>query len=132
MNYRGPINEDGSRMYELDSSTTRTIKDKMVTCLTKEIRKNPNKKILVVFAIASHGMQDGGRQVVVLNDFNKKKGFFNTWQVEYNIRERAKKFNNLFQIAIFACCREHFRESYHCGLFLGTEEEATAHFEAIA
>jgi len=43
-------------MYELDSSTTKTIKDKMVNSLNSRIRKNPDKKILVVFAIAGHGM----------------------------------------------------------------------------
>ena len=100
--------------------------------LNKRARVNPEKKILIVFALASHGMQDSGRQVVLLNDFNAKKGFFNTWQVEHDIRDRASAYKNTYQIAIFACCREHFRETYHCGLFKGTKEEAIAHFEAIA
>ena len=100
--------------------------------LNKRARVNPEKKILIVFALAAHGMQDSGRQVVLLNDFNEKIGFFRRWQVEFDIRDRASAYRNTYQIAIVACCREHFRETYHCGLYKGTKEEAIAHFEAIA
>ena len=77
-------------------------------------------------------MQDSGRQVVLLNDFDEKTGFYRRWQIEFDVRDRAKDYRNTYQIAVFACCREHFRETYHCGLFKGTKEEAIAHFEKIA
>ena len=100
--------------------------------LNKVAKKNPDKNILIIFAIAAHGMQDSGRQVVLLNDFDEKTGFYRRWQIEFDIRDRAKDYRNTYQIAVFACCREHFRTTYHCGLFKGTKEEAIAHFEAIA
>jgi hypothetical protein len=47
------------------------------------------------------------------------------------MRLMAKKYSNTFSVGIFACCREIYRPSKHCGLFGGTKEEADAHFRQI-
>ena len=44
----------------------------------------------------------------------------------------AKKFPNTYSVAIFACCREIYRPTKHCGLFVGTEEDAREYFKHIA
>ena len=43
----------------------------------------------------------------------------------------AKKYSNTFSVGIFACCREIFNPSKHCGLFEGTKQEAHDHFSDI-
>ena len=43
----------------------------------------------------------------------------------------AKKFSNTYSVGIFACCREIYRPSKHCGLFGGSNEEAYEHYKRI-
>ena len=44
----------------------------------------------------------------------------------------AKKFPNTFSVAIFACCREIYRPTKHCGMFGGTDAEALEFYKHIA
>ena len=66
--------------------------------------------------------------MVLVNSINKKIGFYEKWGIEYEIRDRASKYPNTYQIALFACCREIFSATKHCGLFAGTELQALIHF----
>ena len=76
-------------------------------------------------------MQIDGEQVLIVNQFNKRNGFYEWWNVEADIRRMAKNFSNTFSVAIFACCREIYKPTKHCGLFGGTKEEAREHFKKV-
>ena len=80
--------------------------------------------MLVFYAFAGHGMQVDGEQVLLINQLNTKKGFYEWWAAEYDIRRLAKKFPNTYLVAIFACCREIFRPATHCGLVGGPRDKA--------
>ena len=73
-------------------------------------------------------MQLDGEQVLVVNQCNERIGYYEWWNVEADIRRMAKNFLNTFSVAIFACCREIYKPTKHCGLFGGTKEEAHEHF----
>ena len=49
-----------------------------------------------------------------------------------DIRLMAKKFPNTYSVAIFACCREIYRPTKHCGLFVGTQADAEKYYNHIA
>ena len=77
-------------------------------------------------------MQLDGEQVLVVNCCNKKHGYYDWWNVEAHIRLMAKKYPNTYSVAIFACCREIYRPSKHCGMFGGTQEDAQKYYNHIA
>ena len=93
---------------------------------------NPESKILIFYACAGHGMQIDGEQVLVVNQCNVRYGYYEWWNIEGDIRRMAKKFPNTYSVAIFACCREIYRPTKHCGLFGGTQEDAEKYFKHIA
>ena len=93
---------------------------------------NPDKNYLIVYVLASHGIQSSGKQIVLLNEFNKGTGFYKAWGIEQDIRDVAEMFPNSYQIAFFACCRELWNSETHGGCVGGTKEEAEAHYAAIA
>ena len=43
----------------------------------------------------------------------------------------AKKFSNTYLVGIFACCREIYRPTKHCGLFGGSKEKAYEFYKQI-
>ena len=45
------------------------------------------------------------------------------------IRDIARRFQNSFHIAFFACCREIFDPTRHCGGFTGTDAEVAKYFQ---
>ena len=116
--------------------------NKVRTSIRKQIQVHPDKKFLVIYVFACHGMQMDGRQVAVVNSFNKKITSYHLWGAEADIRERASKNKNAYLLGIFACCREIFNSQTHRGYFGGsllqaylqydkqTFEEARANAEA--
>ena len=66
----------------------------------------PNELVLIMCLFASHGMIREGRQVILINEFDKTAGFYKLLGVEENIRLAAKASNNAYYVCIFACCRE--------------------------
>ena len=44
----------------------------------------------------------------------------------------AKKYPNTYSVAIFACCREIYRPTKHCGMFGGTHADALEYYKRIA
>ena len=87
--------------------------------------------MLVFYAFAGHGMQIDGEQVLLVNQFSVRNGFYEWWAAEADIRRMAKRFSNTYSVAIFACGREIFRPSKHCGLFGGSKEKAYEHYKQI-
>ena len=73
-----------------------------------------------------------GRQMAVINDWEKKTSFYKMWPAEADIRDRAKKCNNGYFIGIFACCREIFNPLRHRDLIAGTEIQANVAFATKA
>ena len=86
-----------------------------------EIVASPETKFLVIFAIAGHGMQMDGRQIAVVNEFDKRTGHYKKWNVEHDIRLIAERNRNVYVMGLFACCREIFNAQRHTGYFGGTE-----------
>ena len=74
--------------------------------LKKRFEKNPDKKYAVFYVYAGHGIQMGGRQFMVLNEFEKASNYYRLYGAEVQIRLLAEKYGNSFHLAIFACCRE--------------------------
>ena len=97
----------------------------------KLLRENPNEKILIVFILAGHGMQMAGKQVVLLNEFNRGTAFYKFWGIEGQIRATAELFPNSYQIGIFACCRQIYLQSRDAGCLPGPEKQARAAFEKM-
>ena len=44
----------------------------------------------------------------------------------------AKKYPNTYSVAIFACCREIYKPTKHCGMFGGTTADALKYYNRIA
>ena len=84
-----------------------------------------------MFALAGHGIQLDGRQTILINEFDKRSGFYKMWSIETNIRNWASRNTNTYIIGLFACCREIFSTKRHCGLFGGTEQQACVHFDMV-
>lgn len=93
---------------------------------------NPDKNFLIVYVLASHGIQSSGKQVVLLNEFHAGTGFYRAWGVENDIRDIAETFPNSYQIAFFACCRELWNSEDHGGCIGGTKEKAEAYYKELA
>ena len=101
----------------------------MRTGIKKRLKKGPNKTYLLIFAVASHGMVLDGAQIVLINEYDPKTGFFKIWAIEYDIRRLAKDNTNAYIIGLMACCREMFSSQKHSGLFGGTEQQVLVHFD---
>ena len=93
-------------------------------------KENPDKNYTVIHLYAGHGMIASGKQVVLMNQFNRPSRFYKWIGVEQNVRDMAKKYPNSFHLVFFACCREIYDNTKHCGGFL-TEEEAIKYYADI-
>ena len=102
------------------------------TKLSKRIKKHPDETFLIIYALAGHGMSVNGRQVLLVNSFDKKIAFYRMWGVENDIRNSAKNNRNSYQVALFACCREIHNTQKHSGLFGGSEQQAHVHFDVAS
>ena len=66
---------------------------------------------------------------MVLNEFRQSKGYYEMFKVEAMIRNFARKYQNSFHLAFYACCREIYDPERHCGGYTGTDEEVTKYFK---
>ena len=64
--------------------------------IEKRIKSNPQKKYLVIYVIACHGMNSNGQQVIVLNEYEKSSGFYKIFGMESNIRKIARENPNSY------------------------------------
>ena len=67
--------------------------EKAVRTLLKE---SGDQKIAIVWCFACHGVQANGMQAVIVNEFNKRLGYYKLWYVENMIRGFARKHPNSF------------------------------------
>ena len=121
-----------NKEYLLNNTPTYKRVVKIRVRLAKRIKARPDETFLIVYALAGHGMQCNGRQVLLVNDFDKKIAFYKMWGVENDIRTSARNNRNSYTIALFACCREIHSTQRHTGLFGGSEQQALAHFDAAS
>ena len=94
----------GSKQYKLS-----------VNQLRKDCKMTPNELVFILCLFASHGMIRDGRQVILVNEYDKTTGFYNLLGVEENIRMAARMSSNSYYVSIFACCREIFLVTEHSG-----------------
>ena len=90
---------------------------KKVADNSKLLKINPNKTIMILNCFACHGMMIDGRQVILINEYLKAKGFYKSVAAEKDIRDAASKYYNAYYLAIFACCRAIQCASKHSGCF---------------
>ena len=128
---RYDIGTHKGQLIRLTDIRDKKVINKVRTDLKKRAEANPDRKMLIFYGFAGHGMQVDGEQVVIINQLNKRTGFYEWWAAEADIRVMAKKFSNTYSVGIFACCREIFKPVKHCGLFEGTKQEALEHFTEI-
>ena len=69
-----------------------------------------------------------GKQMAVVNDWEKRTEYYKMWPAEADIRDRAAKYKNAYFLGYFACCREIFNPKTHRDLFGGTEIQAIVAF----
>ena len=87
----------------------------MIGTMKKRMLAEPEKKFLIVYVAAGHGMLAGGRQKMVINEFDRRSCFYKLWPIEAEIRTIAEYYPNSYQIAMFACCRELLSPMKHTG-----------------
>ena len=74
-------------------------------------------------------MNYDGQQALLLNELNPTNGgWYEVFPVEFQIRQYAKAFKNLYQIGFFGCCRETFNPSVHTDCKGETRESAIEQF----
>ena len=57
--------------------------------LYKRFKSKPKKKYLVYFILAGHGMNVGGQQVLLLNEYDPKSKYYKMWNIEKILRAFA-------------------------------------------
>ena len=100
----------------------------MLLKIDRLLKSNPLETTLVFSCYASHGMIMDGRQVVLVNEYAQKNGFYRVFAAEENLRNIAQKYSNAYLVTIFACCREiHLISQHSKGIslkqFLEIEQE---------
>ena len=118
-----------AKLVQLGNNSSKKKIDKERSKLKKYIAGNPEEKILLVFAIASHGMQEAGKQVVVIDEYDKRMTFYKWWAIENDIRSISGRHRNSYTIALFGCCREIYSPKSHSGYVKGTLLQALVHFD---
>ena len=73
-------------------------------------------------------MNYDGQQGLLLNELSPK-GWYEVFPVEFQIRQYAKDFKNLYQIGFFGCCRETFNPAVHTDCKGETLSAATQQFD---
>jgi hypothetical protein len=88
---------------------------KMIQELNRLYRSNPYETVFALFCFSCHGMIQDGRQVILVNEYSKVKGFYQFFGAEENMRISALNFSNAYIVGFFACCREIFLVTQHSG-----------------
>ena len=78
--------------------------------IQQKLEKSPKENIVIVYVLSGHGMIHDGRQVLLLNEFDKESKFYKFWPVEQHIRHIAKRHKNSYQIAFNSSCRQVFNK----------------------
>ena len=102
-------------MYTMENNPTIAQYNNAIDNIKKRVRELPDKNFLIVFCVAGYSMQIGGHEVVLVNEFDGRSTFYKFCSVEKDVRLIAELFKNTYQIVIFACRREVFNRTIHCG-----------------
>ena len=86
---------------------------KLLVHLDKTFRMNPDKLILLMHCYAGHGLSKDGRQVLLINKYDRENKFYKYLPAEIEIRMMAKNHRQTYHFCIFACCREIFMKERH-------------------
>ena len=54
-------------LYIMNEENTMQKVVKVIVHIKKRFKKHPDKKFLIVYVLAGHGMQDSGQQIILLN-----------------------------------------------------------------
>ena len=90
----GPV--DDKNMYIINDNATSAKMRKVMTNIRKRLLAEPHKNFLIVYVFAGHGMNACGKQVLLLNEYNKKSGFYKMFGAEAEIRDIAEKHSNSY------------------------------------
>ena len=74
--------------------------------------ENQNKRYVIFYLFACHGIHKEGTQYVAINELDAETGFYQLFDAEKKIRDFAETYPNSYHIAIFACCRQLFNPSW--------------------
>ena len=103
--------------------------DKLRLDIKRALNDKPDETHLIIVAVAGHGITYEGRQTIVINTLNVKKGFYEQWKTEEEIRYLASRNSNQYWIGIYAACRELYNPERHTKL---VSTEAYNNFKAGA
>ena len=90
----GPIEDEN--LYVINDNATFKKTSSIMKNIRQRIANNPDKNYLVVYVLAGHGMIAAGKQVMLLNEFNKSTGFYKFWGIEGEVRGIAQKHPNSY------------------------------------
>ena len=107
-------------MYNLQNNPKLSSIIKATSNIKRRLSQHPDKKFLIFYVVAGHGVMIDGRVAVLVNEFKKSDTFYKIFGAEADIRKIATEFRNSYSIAWFACCREIFNRDIHSG---GISEE---------
>ena len=99
--------------------------------LVKCLRKKPEEQVFIMYLFASHGGEFEGRQVIVINEFDKNNKFYKLYHSEKVIRLMAKNYSHSYHLCFYACCRENISRTTHTGGLQGPLSEAKSAVEQM-
>ena len=94
--------------------------------LQKQMRGGPDTLIFHIYA--GHGVQQGGQQNLLVNEYDARTTFYKRFKAETIIRDFSMKMPNTYHVAIFACCRELERYEYS---FVNAKDALKQHTELL-
>ena len=69
---------------------------KIQRSILTRLRAKPEKKYLIIYCFAGHGMNENGRQVFLVNEFDERTTFYKLCNVENYIRQYAEDYQNSY------------------------------------
>ena len=118
--YKFEFNSGENDNFKLvDDPTRKEVINAKNALLTMLRKSDPNSRTFIVYIFACHGINYASKQVILLNEFEKKRGFYAIFNAEENIRTMAEDYSNSAHFAIFACCREAWDDKKHSGCVPG-------------
>ena len=99
-----------------------------ITSLNKIFKNNPNKLALLMHCYAGHGMCKDGRQVLLINEFDRNNKFYKNVPAEIEIRNLAKLYRQTYHFCIHACCREIYMKERHTNGMSREQVDAIVNF----
>ena len=62
-------------------------------------------KFLVVILFSGHGIVKDNKQVILTNEFDKKRKFYRLLKAEEMVRDLSQKNPNTYIVSLFSCNR---------------------------